>query len=682
MEKILVVDDKEENLYFLQSLFKASGYEVITAHNGSEALQAAYATPPDVVISDILMPVMDGFSLCRRWRIEPNLKHIPFAFYTATYTDSKDKEFGLSVGADGFFVKPIEPDILLDIVRDLLKQKDTGEIAFRPPVPEPSVFLREYNATLIRKLENKVSELEASNHNLATAEEFVRTILENSPLPIVATGVDDGIIFANPAFTAIFGYSVSEAQGRLCSELINPSGADSEAVPPSQHFSTGGDNPHIVKRCRKDGEVLDVELFQAPLQVQGKHIGQLAIYRDVTQKRRMEEQLRQAQKLEAVGQLAAGVAHDFNNLLSVMMGYSEQIAYGTDPQSKLFHQADQIRKACFRAATLTRQLLAFSRRQVLVPQIVSFETLLEEMTKMLRRVTREDIELAVTVNHPIGRVVADPVQIEQVILNLVTNACDAMPNGGRLSIEVSNTTVDQARAHAHPSLQPNEYVRLAVIDTGIGMDESTRAHIFEPFFTTKPVGSGTGLGLASVHGIVEQSGGAILVSSEPGRGSCFEIFLPVVHATESASPQPTPQSLAGGNETVLVVEDDETVRALTCEMLSGLGYRVLAAVSAEEAARILQDRQQHIDLLITDAIMPKMSGRALSELAWSVRPELHVLFVSGYQSELGVAKPADHTHRMEYLAKPFSQRQLGEALRRLLATKENVLKQNVHQGTD
>lgn len=680
METILVVDDKEENLYLLQTLFKAAGYEVMTAHNGSEALQAAYATPPDVVISDILMPVMDGFSFCRRWRIEPNLRHIPFAFYTATYTDAKDKEFGLSVGADGFFVKPLEPDVLLSIVRDLLNQKSTGEIAFRLPVPDPAVFLREYNATLIRKLEDKVAELEASNHNLATAEEFVRAILENSPLPIVASGVDGDIMFANPAFAATFGYSVSEVQGRLCSELLAPSGADSEVDRPAQHASPGQANPCLVKRCRKDGEVLEVELFQAPLQVEGQQLGQLAIYRDVTQKRRMEEQLQQAQKLEAVGQLAAGVAHDFNNLLSVMVGYSEQISMGADPESKLFYQSDQIRKACFRAATLTRQLLAFSRRQVLLPQVMSLGTLLEELTKMLRRVTREDIELVVKVNHPTGRIVADPIQIEQVILNLVTNACDAMPNGGQLSIEVANSTVDASRAQAHPSLKPGEYVRLAVTDTGLGMDESTRARIFEPFFTTKPIGVGTGLGLASVHGIVEQSGGAILVSSEPGHGSCFEIFLPLVGASEAAVPEPGPEALPGGDETILVAEDDAAVRALTREMLAQLGYHVIAATSADEAARILQDKRQHIDLLITDAIMPKMSGRALAELAWAVRPDLCVLYVSGYQNELG-ANPADHMRRVDYLGKPFSQRQLGEAVHRLLTREDSTSNRSAQAGT-
>jgi CheY-like chemotaxis protein len=212
------------------------------------------------------------------------------------------------------------------------------------------------------------------------------------------------------------------------------------------------------------------------------------------------------------------------------------------------------------------------------------------------------------------------------------------------------------------------------------MDDLTRARIFEPFFTTKPIGAGTGLGLASVHGVVEQSGGAILVSSEPGQGSCFEIFLPLVGASETASPEPSSQALPGGDETILVAEDDEAVRTLTREMLSALGYHVLAATSAEEAARILQDQRQHIDLLITDAIMPKMSGRALAELAWAVRPDLCVLYVSGYQSELGV-NPADHARRVDYLAKPFSQRQLGEALRKLLAGKGSALSQSAHMGT-
>jgi CheY-like chemotaxis protein len=373
----------------------------------------------------------------------------------------------------------------------------------------------------------------------------------------------------------------------------------------------------------------------------------------------------QAQKLEAIGQLAAGVAHDFNNLLAVMVGYSELICEEAEPQSRLFRHADQIRQACSRATSLTGQLLAFSRRQTLLSTVMDLRVFLKELEKALRRLTREDIELEVNVGQQRCQVLADPVQIEQVVLNLATNACYAMPNGGRLSFDLSRVNVDEDYARNHSSLRPIEYVKLTVSDTGIGMDEATMKRIFEPFFTTKPVGEGTGLGLASAHGIVEQSGGTILVSSKPGEGTSFEIYLPRAQAELTSSSEPSESQSTGGSETILVVEDNESVRALLCEMLASLGYRVLPTASSSDALHIVQDTQKWIDLLITDVIMPQMNGRELSELAWSVRPELRVLYVSGYGADL-IQRQGVPLRRGGFLSKPFSHTQLATAVRTLL----------------
>jgi PAS domain S-box-containing protein len=669
MRKILIADDNEENLYYLQALLGATGYQLVTAQNGAEALNAALADPPDLIISDILMPVMDGFTLCRRWREEQRLAAIPFMFYTATYTDPRDRDLGLSIGADEFLVKPLEPQALLEIVRGLFLRKATRLPADRTPAAaEADVFLREYNAALIRKLEDKLVQLEASNQRLAEAEEFVRAVLDNSPLPVIAADQEGRITLVNRAFCAAFGYLAPTIVGQLCSETIDLPGVPGEVSLLLEQLSGESGKPCHTRRRRQDGSIIDVELFLCPLRVHYEVTGLLAIYRDTTEQRKLEDQLRQSQKLEAIGQLAAGVAHDFNNLLGVMVGYSELIRSSVEPQSRLFQHADQIRQACSRANTLTRQLLAFSRRQVLLPQVIDLGALLQEMTAMVRRVTREDIELVVCAP-PAGKILADPAQIEQVVLNLATNAADAMPHGGRLSLHLSNLSLDETQARNRYPLRPMEYVHLTVSDTGTGMDKGTLEHIFEPFFTTKPKGTGTGLGLASVHGIVEQSGGAILASSEPGKGTTFDIYLPRVPDGSPVAAPPTEDPLSRGSETILVAEDEEVLRALVCEMLNGLGYSVLLANSSGDALRIIQDCQQRIDMLITDVIMPNMNGRELSELAWSSRPEMRVLYISGYAADL-IQQQSGPMRYVDFLAKPFTHYELAAAVRKLLDAKQ------------
>jgi PAS domain S-box-containing protein len=664
MQRILIADDNDENLYYLQALLTAGGYEVAAAKNGAEALETARAHPPALMVADILMPVMDGFALCQRWRNDPRLAGIPFVFYTATYTDPKDRELGLNLGADEFLVKPVEPDAFLEIVGKVLRRQQAGAPPDRSSAAsEDDGLLKQYNAALIRKLEDKLVQLEAANRKLADAEAFVRAVLDNSPLAIVAADVEGRILLTNPAFTATFGYLEAEATGRLCSDLIDPPGFDSELELLAQRMAGDRRDLQCSQRRRKDGALIEVEICLGPMMLNGRVSGLFAIYRDITEQRKLEEQLRQSQKLEAVGQLAAGVAHDFNNLLGIVVGYSELIRAAAEPQSRLQRQADQIRQACERASALTRQLLAFSRRQVLLPQVIELESFVEETLKMVRRLIREDIELAVHITKPVGQILADPAQFEQVVLNLVTNARDAMPHGGRLSLDLCNLDVHETEAR-RPPLRPGEYVRLSVTDTGEGMDEATMARIFEPFFTTKPPGYGTGLGLASVHGIVEQSGGVILVSSQPGKGACFEVYFPRVNA--AAVHESLPESAPPlGSETILVAEDEEALRELICEMLNGLGYRVLPAGSAGDAVRMVRDLQEHIDLLVTDLIMPSMSGRELSELAWSLRPHLRVLYVSGYDPNQIRTQPS-RAHRTEFLAKPFSRERLAAVVRRLL----------------
>jgi two-component system, cell cycle sensor histidine kinase and response regulator CckA len=384
---------------------------------------------------------------------------------------------------------------------------------------------------------------------------------------------------------------------------------------------------------------------------------------DITQRRRLEEQFRQAQKMEAIGRLAGGIAHDFNNLLTVILGYSE-IAVGmipaTDPLANLI---EQIQKAGNRAAILTRQLLAFSRKQVLMPVATDLNVLLADMEKMLVRVIGEDIDLRVSPGSPLWKVKVDPGQIEQVVMNLAINARDAMPQGGKLTVEIANLELNGA---ATGGLQPREYVLLAVSDTGCGMDQATQARMFEPFFTTKGPDKGTSLGLATVYGIVQQSGGRIDVYSELGIGTSFKIYLPRDLDGDVAHPAPRVLPAPGsGSETVLLVEDDNQVRALARLVLGSHGYTVLEAHDGDEALRVCAQHADTIQILISDVVMPHLSGPQLAERVKSLRPTIRVLFLSGYTDDAvvhrGVLNPG-----AAFLQKPFAPEALARKVRETL----------------
>jgi signal transduction histidine kinase len=356
--------------------------------------------------------------------------------------------------------------------------------------------------------------------------------------------------------------------------------------------------------------------------------------REITEHRRLESQLRQAQKMEAIGRLAGGVAHDFNNLLSVIHGYTEILLRRLPPRSREHKEADQVLRATDRAASLTQQLLAFGRKQVLEPRVLDLNPVVCDMEHMLRHLVREDIDLVILTDPELWLVRADPAQMEQVLVNLAVNASDAILSGGRVTLQTKNVELDERVTRQDPALLPGQYVMLAVSDTGIGMDAETRGKIFEPFFTTKDVGKGTGLGLASVYGIVRQSGGQISVYSEPGQGSVFRIYLPRVQGkAEMAMPLSAPGPTPAGTGTVLLVEDDASVRRLGEEVLKDRGYAVISAASGQEALRLVENDGAKIDLLVTDVIMPGMAGDELVEHLRLHRPDLKVVFVSGYASD-------------------------------------------------
>jgi signal transduction histidine kinase/CheY-like chemotaxis protein len=418
---------------------------------------------------------------------------------------------------------------------------------------------------------------------------------------------------------------------------------------------------------RKDGTVVDVVLSVAPLlDAEIRLTGVIAVITDITERKRLELQLRQAQKIEAVGRLAGGIAHDFNNLLTVIIGRSEFILSSLETSDPTRLNVELIDATAERAATLTRQLLAFSRRQVLQPKVLALHEVVDNVVPMLRRLIGEDIEIHTAAGAALGRVRVDPAQIEQVIMNLALNARDAMPQGGLLMITTTTAELSEIQAKRLGSLQPGPCAILSVSDTGSGMDEETRLRVFEPFFTTKPLGKGTGLGLSVVHGIVEQHGGAISVESAPGRGTTFRIYLPRVDdVVAQAETNAAAAAAVHGSETILLVEDETEVRELVAQMLRKSGYTVLTAPDAATALALSERHPGPIHLLLTDVVMPEMSGLELRQRLSGLRPQTRVIYMSGYTDEAlgrhGVLEPDT-----VLLQKPFRFAELGRRIRESL----------------
>ncbi len=496
------------------------------------------------------------------------------------------------------------------------------------------------------------------------ALDFLRSITEHSPDAIVTADREGRINFFSPGAEAMLGGRAAEMIGTPVAGLY-PGGIDEARRVRRRLLAEGPLRSYETALLTRDGRRIEVSASIAVLRDgAGAAVGTLGVLKDIGERRRLEEQLRQAQKMEAVGRLAGGIAHDFNNLLTVIAGRAQMILSRLRPEEPIHRDASLVRSTADRAASLTQQLLAFSRKQVLQPQVLDLDKVVRGMEPMLGRLIGEDIDLAVIPREDLGRVKADPAQIEQVIVNLVVNARDAMPEGGRLTLETADVELD---AGCRPlSVPAGSYVMLAVSDTGMGMDEATRARVFEPFFTTKEPGKGTGLGLSTVYGIVKQSGGDIQLYSEVGRGTSFKIYLPRVGpAAAPEEPRPAPVVVPRGDETVLLVEDEPGVRDLAREILEASGYRVLQASDPQDAVLIAERHAGPIRLLLTDVIMPRQSGRALAERLRPLRPELQVLYMSGYTNEAimrhGVLEPDTL-----FIQKPFTPEALGRKVREAL----------------
>jgi signal transduction histidine kinase/DNA-binding response OmpR family regulator len=837
MAKILIVDDNEQNLYMLQFLLQRNGYQIVTARNGQEALEKARAERPDVLITDILMPVMDGFSLCRQWQADDELQEVPFIFYTATYTDPQDEALALSLGADRFIVKPVEPDVFVEMLEEVIREAEGGRIVPRGPVEEETVYLREYNEALVRKLERKIVQLEEANRALEAevserkrAEQGLRTyarrlralheidqavLTARSPqetagvalsrirqlVPCAGAGIalfdaeaQEAVVLAMRADDEVDleegtripleevvdieslrqGNVIAEedllalpeppptlqaaglrsyvavplvAEGRLIGALglgfMRPGAFSSEHVDivrevaaqvavalrqarlsaqlaterrrletTVEHIPAGillldaerrilAANPaarnHLpLLADASPGDVLE-GLADRPLedllasspaglwheleipgpphrifQVVARPVadeespseGWVLTVRDVTEERKVQERIRQQERLAAVGRLAGGIAHDFNNFLGTIMLYGNMILYEAELSSELASAAETIIAECSRASDLVGQILDFSRRSAMEVQSVDLVSFLDEVFDILHNTLPENICLITEIAPESCPVRADPTRVQQVMMNLAINARDAMEEGGDLSIAVSRVTLAPDEDAPVTGMGPGEWACVTVSDTGTGMSEEVKERMFEPFFTTKKRGEGTGLGLPQVYGIVTHHGGFIDVETEPGVGTTFYVYLPVQDAEPAEEVEETVSPAPGRGEVVLLVEDHDGLRRAGQHTLETLGYRALTAANGREAVEMLDEAA--VDLVITDLVMPEMGGEALMRALSETHPDLPVLAVTGHRLRRGLQE-LKATGFDEVLLKPLDPIILAQAMRRALA---------------
>jgi PAS domain S-box-containing protein len=648
--RVLIVDDERQNRELLQVMLAPEGFFLASAASGEEALASVAQEPPDLILLDVIMPGIDGYEVTRRLKGNPISKGIPVIMLTAL-DDRPARMLGLSAGAEDFVSKPVDRAELCMRVRNLVRLKAYCDRHDR------------YSQMLEGEVGSRTVELIES-------ERLYRSTFDAAPVGIAHVGLDGKWLRVNQRLCDLLGYSCEELEGAAIEGLLQSDAADDEAES-SRRMAGGTLDRYVVREKRyrhRDGSFVWARVNMSVYRdAKGKCQHFISVIEDITDGRALEAQLRQASKMDAIGQLAAGVAHDFNNLLSVIMGYSEMLATDLRDGDPLRADLNEITGAGMRATELTRQLLAFSRQQVLQPQLVELGEIVAGMEKMLGRLIGADVQLCTSAAPGLGRVMVDPGQMEQIIMNLSVNARDAMPDGGQLSIETAEVCLDQTFASEHVGVSPGPHILLTVRDTGVGIDKATLARMFEPFFTTKGVGKGTGLGLATVFGIVRQSGGTIWVDSEPGKGTVFQVYFPV--AVGALVPSSVLTSIAPirltGSETILLVEDEESVRVLVRTILRKYGYDVLEAQSGGDAFLLCEQHATPIHLLLTDVVMPRMNGPQLAERLRSLRPEMKVLYMSGYTDD-AIVRNRMRNPAVQFIQKPIMPKTLARKVRAVL----------------
>ncbi|MBC8008642.1 MAG: response regulator [Burkholderiales bacterium] len=671
MTRVLIVDDKEENIYYLQALFTGHGFEVDTGRHGAEALVRARKSPPDLIVSDLLMPVMDGYTLLRHWKADAALKRIPFIVYTATYTEAQDEQLALSLGADAFILKPAEPEDFLGRIREVLSGAATSRPAESGEDSEDGGGLMKiYSETLIRKLEEKTLQLEESNramqHDIAErvrmeeslreSEERFRATFEQAAVGIAHVGLDSRLWRVNDKFCAITGFSREELLEKSSDDLTfdedRPSGQDARrAMLAGKRVDFSTEKRYV----RKGGEVFWVSVVTTLLRdPAGAPRYFIAVISDITERKQLEQRFLRAQRMESIGTLAGGIAHDLNNLLApIMMGVELLRMKAIDSGTR--HVIDNMERSAARAASLVRQVLSFARGVEGERVQLQLRHIVQEVESIIESTFPKNITLEQRFDPDLWPVLGDPTQLNQVLLNLCVNARDAMSKGGRLLLRAGNVVLDEQYAVMNRDVSAGHYVMLEVADDGCGIPRAVIDRIFEPFFTTKEHGKGTGLGLSTVLGIVRGHGGFVNVYSEPGKGTTFHVYLPAQldGAAVGVAGPGVGKPPGGQGELILVVDDENAILQVTRQTLEAFGYRVLTAGDGAQAIALYARQGKDVAAVITDMMMPAMDGPMLIAALLRIDPQVRLIAVSGLGSNSAAASAASAGF-CHFLHKPYT----------------------------
>ena len=683
MTRVLIVDDKEENLYYLQALLGGNDCQVESAHHGAEALVLARKQPPDIVVSDLLMPVMDGYTLLRFWKADPRLRKIPFIVYTATYTEAEDERLAISLGADAFLLKPAEPEEFIARLREVL-----ANAAASVPTPprhqtgDEKELLKVYSETLIRKLEEKTLQLEEANRalerdiaerkrieeNLRESEQRFRATFEQAAVGIAHVDLEGRFLRVNDRLCEITRYSRDELLQRSFLDLTAPE-EHQESEQARRAMLAGTQKSYTAEKRyhRKDGGLIWVSIVVTPVRdASGQPRYFMTVIGDITERKELETRLLRAQRLESIGTLAGGIAHDLNNILApIMMGV--ELLRTSTPDEASRRIVATIAISAKRGADLVKQVLSFARGVEGARVAVHLGHVVREVEALMLNTFPKNIVLQTDIPRNLALAMGDPTQLHQVILNLCVNARDAMPDGGHLTLAARNVEIDGQYTAMRPEAKPGPYLLLEVSDTGCGMPPEIVNRIFEPFFTTKEPGKGTGLGLSTVLGVVRNHGGFVEVESVVGRGSTFRIHLPA--QTESSAPAPVGTAAdtlpRGRGELILLADDEISVREITQSTLEAFDYRVIAAEDGSQAIGLYAINQQDVALVLTDMMMPNMDGAALAAALRRLNPALPIIAVSGVDLDRDAAR-ATAAGIAHVLAKPYNAEALIRKVRAVL----------------
>jgi signal transduction histidine kinase/FixJ family two-component response regulator len=675
MTHILVVEDSPTQAVELQLLLEGAGFQVEIARDGNAGLERCQRAGIDVVLSDVVMPGMNGYELCKRIKSNPDTVQVPVMLLTSL-SDPMDIIRGLECGADNFLTKPYDGAYLIGRVRRLLENRvlrGDRKVSLGVDVllmgkqftinSEKEQMLDLLLSTFEEVLRSRQREFEAklSEQTLRESHRFLQSALDALTKQIAIVDDAGDIVAINASFRNFARENAWAHPEAL--EGSNYFDSWSQSLGTHEHLGRVRTGLRLVQAGELPTFALEYSvqigstnrffsLSIARFNDRGRAL--LAIeHEDITSRKQLERQFHHSQKMEAIGQLAGGVAHDFNNLLTVIRSYGDLLIQEFPAGDQRRADLEQILNATDAAGALTKQLLAFGRQQMLKLEVLDVNAVVSELDKMLRRLIGEDIEYATVLEQGVSRVEADAGQIQQIMMNLVINARDAMPAGGKLTIETKSVVLDEPYSVSHNGVAVGRYVLIQVTDTGTGMSPEVQARIFEPFFTTKDIGKGTGLGLSTVYGIVQQCHGHIWVYSELDRGTTFKIYLPCVDGAVTGSKIPSVPAPARGTETLLVVEDNVAVRSVLCRVLKDAGYVVLAASDAAEARSICLSHRSTIHLLLTDVVMPGLSGPELATELSTERPDMKVLFMSGY-SGTAITRHGMLREGLVFLQKPFS----------------------------